>query len=46
VSEDDFIYREVVRPVARWEIPMKQLLRNEALKAFAEWKSKADKVRY
>jgi len=27
-------------------IPMKQLLRKEPLKVFAEWKAKPDKIRY
>ena len=44
--DDDFIYREVARPIARRKIPMRQLLRSEALAAFAEWKEKPDKVRY
>ena len=44
--DDDFIYREVSTPIARRKIPMKQLLRPEALKVFAEWKNKADKIRY
>jgi guanine deaminase len=44
--DDDFIYREVSTPIARRKIPMKQLLRPEALKVFEEWKNKADKIRY
>ena len=44
--DDDFIYREVARPIAQRKIPMKQLLRPEALAAFAEWKEKADKISY
>jgi len=44
--DDDLIYREVARPVGHRKIPMKQLLRPEALKVFAEWKNKADKIRY
>ena len=44
--DDDFIYRELTRPIVRRKIPMKQLLRAEAMIAFAEWKDKADKVRY
>ena len=43
---DDLIYREIGRPVPRREIPMKQLLRSEALKVFAEWESKRDKICY
>ncbi len=44
--DDDIIYREIARPIARRKIPMKQLLRDEAQAAFAEWKDKADKIRY
>ena len=44
--DDDFIYREVARPVARRRIPMTRLLRSEALKVFAEWEQKSDKIRY
>jgi tRNA(Arg) A34 adenosine deaminase TadA len=44
--DDDFIYREVALPSRKRKIVMKQLLRNEALKAFAEWKEKSDKVLY
>ena len=44
--DDDLIYREVAQPISKRLIPMKQVLRTEALKAFAEWKTKADKVDY
>lgn len=44
--DDAHIYREVARPIARRKIPMKQLLRHEALAAFEEWKNKADKIPY
>ena len=44
--DDDFIYTEVSRPIAERKIPMKQLLRKEALLAFQEWESKEDKIRY
>ena len=44
--DDDFIYGEVARPVSRRKIPMKQLLRPEAIAVFAQWKSKADKITY
>jgi guanine deaminase len=44
--DDDLIYREVARSISRRKIPMKQLLRTEALAAFKEWKSKPDKVLY
>lgn len=44
--DDDWIYHEVARPVPRRKIPTRQLLRAEALKVFAEWAHKPDKVRY
>ena len=44
--DDDLIYREVARPVSRRKIRMQQLLRKDALKVFAEWKKKPDKIRY
>ncbi|HEY5296395.1 MAG TPA: nucleoside deaminase [Verrucomicrobiae bacterium] len=44
--DDEWIEREMRRPVARRKIKMKQILRAEALKVFAEWKKKADKIRY
>jgi len=44
--DDDFIYRELRLPISRRKIPMKQLLRQEALKVFAEWREKPDKIRY
>jgi len=44
--DDDLIYREVAKPISKRRMPMKQLLRPEALKAFAEWQAKPDKVRY
>jgi len=44
--DDRLIYRELARPLARRKIPMRQMLRAEALEVFAEWKNKADKVAY
>jgi guanine deaminase len=44
--DDDLIYREVPKPISKRLIPMKQLLRGEALEVFAEWKNKTDKIRY
>src|SRR5262245_4671752 len=44
--DDDFIYREIARPVGRRRVRMKQLMRAEALEAFEEWKRKEDKVPY
>jgi tRNA(Arg) A34 adenosine deaminase TadA len=44
--DDDLIYREVAQPISKRIIPMKQLLRSEAIKVFTEWKNKSDKIRY
>ena len=44
--DDDLIYREVALPAGRRRLAMKQVLRREALKAFAEWSRKPDKVPY
>jgi guanine deaminase len=44
--DDDRIYRELAKPASRRSLPMQQLLRPEALKVFAEWKTKTDKTPY
>jgi tRNA(Arg) A34 adenosine deaminase TadA len=44
--DDDLICREVALPISRRKIPMKQLLRDETLEVFAEWKDKPDKICY
>jgi guanine deaminase len=44
--DDDFIYREVALPIRRRKLVMRQLLRKEALAAFAEWERKPDKIPY
>ncbi len=44
--DDDFIYREVARPVGQRRIKMKSMLRREALVAFEEWRRKEDRVPY
>ena len=44
--DDDLIGREVARPVSRRKVPMRQILRGEALKVFKEWQDKPDKIRY
>jgi tRNA(Arg) A34 adenosine deaminase TadA len=44
--DDDLIYEEVATPISRRKIPMRQLLRAEALAAFKEWGGKADRIRY
>ena len=44
--DDDFLYRQVSLPIGKRSLPMKQLLRPEALEVFKAWKNKTDKVRY
>lgn len=44
--DDDFLYREFARPIARRTLPLKQLLPREARAAFDEWERKPDKVSY
>lgn len=44
--DDSFIYREIKRPLSRRRIPMKPLMRREALAAFAAWSASAGKVEY
>ncbi len=44
--DDDLIFREMARPVSRRKIPMRQLLRSEAVKMFQEWRDKPDKIPY
>jgi guanine deaminase len=44
--DDELIYREVAVPISRRKIPMKQVLHQEALKVFAEWQIKPDKITY
>jgi tRNA(Arg) A34 adenosine deaminase TadA len=44
--DDDILYDEVTKPLPNRTIPMRQLLRREALAAFREWDAKADKTPY
>jgi tRNA(Arg) A34 adenosine deaminase TadA len=44
--DDDWIYNELARPMARRKLVMRQLLRSEALPVMAEWQAKSDKIRY
>jgi guanine deaminase len=44
--DDAMLYREVSQPISKRMIPMKQLLRAEALEVFKEWAAKGDKVEY
>ena len=44
--DDDFIYEQVALPIRRRKLPMRELLREEALLAFQEWEKKTDKILY
>ena len=44
--DDELIYREVSLPIRKRKLPMRQLLRAEALKAFSEWRDNPDKIQY
>lgn len=44
--DDEFLYAELTAPLAQRRIPIRQVKREEALRAFAEWEYKTDKVRY
>ena len=44
--DDDQIHREMALPEDRRALPAAQLMREEALAAFAEWQSKPDRVPY
>jgi tRNA(Arg) A34 adenosine deaminase TadA len=44
--DDDFIYRQLALPLGQRRLPMQQVMRAEALKVFAEWRDKPDKIRY
>ena len=44
--DDSLIYSELLTNVKKRKIPMFQMMRNEALKAFELWDKKTDKVKY
>lgn len=44
--DDDFIYKEIAKPIQFRELEFKQVMRKEALEAFVLWKEKADKIEY
>jgi len=44
--DDSLIYSEFKKNINERKIPMIQMLRNEALKAFELWDKKTDKVKY
>ena len=44
--DDSFIYSEIEKKIDERKIPMTQMMRDEALKAFELWNKKTDKVKY
>ena len=44
--DDSFIYSEINKNISERKIPMTQMMRDEALKAFELWDKKIDKVKY
>ena len=44
--DDSLIYAEFEKNIDKRKIPMIQMMRNEALKAFELWDKKTDKVKY
>jgi tRNA(Arg) A34 adenosine deaminase TadA len=44
--DDACLYREIPLPIDQRKLRTQQLLREAALAAFAEWKTKADRVEY
>ena len=44
--DDSLIYSEFQKEIGKRKIPMIQMMRNEALKAFDLWDKKTDKVKY
>ncbi|MGE4489029.1 MAG: nucleoside deaminase [Kiritimatiellales bacterium] len=44
--DDELLYQEVSKPWKNRTLPMEQVLSEEARAAFAQWKSKADRIAY
>ena len=44
--DDDFIYKEIAKPIQYRELQFKQVMRKEAQEAFELWKNKTDKIEY
>jgi len=44
--DDSFIYEELEKPIEKRKISTKQILREEAIAAFNQWKTKDDKIEY
>jgi guanine deaminase len=44
--DDAFIYQEIKAELAQRKIPIEQMMRDDAIEAFREWKKKGDKILY
>ena len=44
--DDNFIYEELDKTPDKRSMPREQIMREEALEAFYQWKNKADKIEY
>ncbi len=44
--DDDFLYQEIIKPMAQRTIPIKPMMREEALAVFKEWVDKLDRTPY
>ena len=44
--DDSLIYEQLTKNIKERKIPMHQMMREEALKAFELWDNKIDKVKY
>jgi tRNA(Arg) A34 adenosine deaminase TadA len=44
--DDDFLYKEIPKPIEDRKIPMVQCCHDEAMTVFKEWKNKSDKIKY
>ncbi len=44
--DDEYLYAELARPLEGRELSMTQLLRGDALVAFADWRAKTDRIDY
>jgi len=44
--DDERLYREIPLPAAQRRLPTRQMLREAALDAFAQWKAKPDRIPY
>ncbi len=44
--DDNFIYRQIEKPIGQRDIPEQQLLHNESIESFERWANKDDKTPY